>query len=324
MAPEALRGSMTGSGGPATDMWSFGCIMGEMLTGRALFATDSTALGVLCRIASTLGSSIEHFPKVHCRASLFDELEHIVSPSALSLLMRLLALDVKDRISAEDALRHPFFEPVNQYIASDMSGCNGRLPSDGPNMTVHGPPMMELQVSQKVPDLSYQSFAPIAKPSATSVAETSQQFCSFNSTDNSIRASALRGEQQRASTSWSSSAATQSAPRYLQCSGDMTASNQRIHRPLFDDDSAEGFALGATTGSTYAGNSSSGNGGHRRSGGTGPHQVDLLPLSQQHHNVVHHAGAASACKFLAFDSPQRHDIAEEWVGRENHRGGYAH
>jgi cell division cycle 2-like len=314
MAPEALRGTMSGSGGPATDMWSVGCVMGEMLTGRSLFATDNSQLSVLCRIASSLGSSMEHFPKVHSRATLFDELSHMVSPSALSLLVRLLALDVKDRITAEEALRHPFFSVVNEYYAADTSGTNGRLPSDGPNMTeLQVPPMMELQVQHDLPDLSQQRFAPIAKPTATSVAELSQQFCSFNSTDQSIRASALRGGATTRGTTLPGGGAM--ASHYMHCSGDMTASNQRIHRPLFDNDSAEGFALGMGTGSSSASHA-------RRDGGTGPHQVDVLPLSQQAHNAQ--AGAASACKFLAFDSPQRNEIGDEWDDRENQHSGYAY
>jgi len=120
-APEILLGSVLYS--LPVDIWSIGCIMGEMATGRPLFAGDSE-IDTIFRIFKKLGTPTEDqwpglsnlqdwkptFPKFKGLgwAKLRNTLEQ-VGPDGVNLLERLTHYDPKQRISARGAMVHPYF-----------------------------------------------------------------------------------------------------------------------------------------------------------------------------------------------------------------------
>ncbi|XP_055367091.1 mitogen-activated protein kinase 11 isoform X3 [Betta splendens] len=111
------------------DMWSVGCIMGELLKGKVLFpGTDY--IDQLKRIMEVVGTPTpellqkicsEHAQK-YIQSLPFmpqQDLEKIfkdANPSAVDLLKRMLVLDCDGRISASEALSHPYF---SQYHDPD-------------------------------------------------------------------------------------------------------------------------------------------------------------------------------------------------------------
>ncbi|RKP14795.1 kinase-like domain-containing protein [Piptocephalis cylindrospora] len=120
-SPELLLGSKTY--GPPVDMWSIGCIFAELLSNTALFPGKGE-MDQLSRIFQVLGlptdegwpgwRDLPHAQGVTFRApsgqskplrSMFPHLTH----HGLELLGQLLAYDPNQRISAQEALKHPYF-----------------------------------------------------------------------------------------------------------------------------------------------------------------------------------------------------------------------
>lgn len=109
---------------PGVDMWSLGCILGEMLRGRPLFPGTSTlhqlelileaipppskedllALGSGCNI-----SVLQHLGS-RPRQTLDALLPPDTPPDALDLLSRLLVFAPHKRLSAAQALQHPYVQ----------------------------------------------------------------------------------------------------------------------------------------------------------------------------------------------------------------------
>uniref|UniRef100_A0A3P9ISC1 mitogen-activated protein kinase n=1 Tax=Oryzias latipes TaxID=8090 RepID=A0A3P9ISC1_ORYLA len=104
------------------DIWSVGCIMGELLKGKVLFpGTDY--IDQLKRIMEVVGTPTPDLLKKicseHVRTSSYYKLfatSVFVSALAIDLLKRMLVLDCDGRISASEALSHPYF---SQYHDPD-------------------------------------------------------------------------------------------------------------------------------------------------------------------------------------------------------------
>ena len=118
-APEILLGSTKYS--KAVDMWSMGCIVGELVNGKPIFPGTST-LNQLDRILELTGrpskddiesiqsslapTMLDSLPSVRTRS--FHAFFPSASDSVLSLLRGLLQFNPNKRLSAEEALAHPF------------------------------------------------------------------------------------------------------------------------------------------------------------------------------------------------------------------------
>ncbi|MED6235817.1 hypothetical protein ATANTOWER_000681 [Ataeniobius toweri] len=119
-APEILLGSTRYTKG--VDMWSLGCILGEMLLGKALFPGTSTINQIekimsailhpspedILAIKSEYGSSVIQRMLLKPQVPLEDLLQPSVPPDALDLLKGLLVFNPDKRLTAEQALRHPY------------------------------------------------------------------------------------------------------------------------------------------------------------------------------------------------------------------------
>ncbi|KAG2484596.1 hypothetical protein HYH03_016637 [Edaphochlamys debaryana] len=111
--------------GPALDVWSAGCVLAELLNVAPLFRADSE-IGMLYDIFQKMGTPgkgtwpaaramcnyNEQFPKWGAKPlhKLVPRLSH--DPCGQELLGGLLALDPTRRLSATQALRHPWFDEV--------------------------------------------------------------------------------------------------------------------------------------------------------------------------------------------------------------------
>ena len=123
-APDVLMGSRTYS--TSIDMWSIGCIMAEMITGRPLFPGSSND-DQLQKIFKYMGTPSEQtWPGVSAYANynpnfyVFppQDLRNIVpqlDPAGHDLLAQLLQMRPEARISARDALQHPWFAEYASY-----------------------------------------------------------------------------------------------------------------------------------------------------------------------------------------------------------------
>merc|ERR1719271_52664 len=123
--PEILLGSTLYS--VPVDLWSIGCVLGEMATGAPLFAGDSE-IDTIMKIFQKLGTPSEAtwpgiselpdfkptFPQWKPRGwHLIRNTSVQVGPEGIDLLDKLMAYDPKKRHSARRALAHPYFADVD-------------------------------------------------------------------------------------------------------------------------------------------------------------------------------------------------------------------
>uniref|UniRef100_A0A8C2IRY7 Mitogen-activated protein kinase 15 n=1 Tax=Cyprinus carpio TaxID=7962 RepID=A0A8C2IRY7_CYPCA len=119
-APEILLGSSRYTKG--VDMWSIGCILGEMLLGKPLFPGTSTINQIekimsaiphpstedVLAIRSEYGASVIQRMLLRPQVPIDEILPASVPPDALDLVQRLLVFNPDKRLSAEEALQHPY------------------------------------------------------------------------------------------------------------------------------------------------------------------------------------------------------------------------
>ncbi|KAG5925918.1 negative regulator of the PHO system [Claviceps africana] len=120
-APDVLLGSRTYN--TSIDIWSAGCIMAEMYTGRPLFP-GTTNEDQIVRIFRIMGTptertwpGISQFPEYKPTFQMYATQDlrsilHAIDPTGIDLLQRMLQLRPELRISAHDALQHPWFNDL--------------------------------------------------------------------------------------------------------------------------------------------------------------------------------------------------------------------
>ena len=124
----------------AIDVWSVGCILAEMLSGRPLFpGTDYH--NQLSLIIDVLGTpKMDDFSSIKSRRAreyikmipfkrkrAFSELFPDASPDATDLLEKLLTFNPRNRITVEEALEHPY---VSFYHDPNDEPIANKLPDD--------------------------------------------------------------------------------------------------------------------------------------------------------------------------------------------------
>nr|AZL94365.1 peroxiredoxin 1 [Nephromyces sp. MMRI] len=132
-APEILMGSSQYTKG--VDMWSLGCILGELLSGRPIFPGNST-MNQLELIMNMLGTpdadDIAAIKSPFAQTMMeslpvqkFKKLSDVfptASVDALDLLNKLLQFNPTKRISAEDALSHAYVAEFHNPLEEPV--CN--------------------------------------------------------------------------------------------------------------------------------------------------------------------------------------------------------
>lgn len=120
-APELLLGSAVYS--IPVDLWSVGCVLGELATGAPLFAGDSE-IDTIFKVFQKLGTPTEKewpglaqlpefkstFPRWPARGwENIRTTKAQIGAEGISLLEKLLLYNPSKRLSARQALRHPYF-----------------------------------------------------------------------------------------------------------------------------------------------------------------------------------------------------------------------
>lgn len=123
-APEVLLGATHYS--TPVDMWSVGCIFAELVTKQALFPGDSE-LQQLLHIFRLLGTpnekvwpEVAKLPNWHeypqWEPKKLSEAVAGLEESGVDLLDRMLQYAPEKRISAKQALKHPYFNDLNKEL----------------------------------------------------------------------------------------------------------------------------------------------------------------------------------------------------------------
>ncbi|KAJ1484345.1 kinase-like domain-containing protein [Baffinella frigidus] len=120
------------------DMWSLGCMFAGMIFRKEPFFHGQDNYDQLVKIAKVLGTddlfayvdkygiALDHrYDAILGRHSkkawttfVKNENQHLVSQDALDFLDRLLRYDHQERLTAEEAMQHPYFNPIRSMIPS--------------------------------------------------------------------------------------------------------------------------------------------------------------------------------------------------------------
>ncbi|KAJ2726799.1 Casein kinase II subunit alpha [Coemansia sp. Benny D115] len=116
------------------DMWSLGCMFGSMIFRKEPFFHGHDNEDQLVKIAKVLGTEdlmayvkkynitlkaqyskiLGTYPRKSWHKFITIENQRFVSPEAIDFLDRLLRYDHMERLTAKEAMTHPYFDPVRE------------------------------------------------------------------------------------------------------------------------------------------------------------------------------------------------------------------
>ena len=120
------------------DMWSLGCMLASMVFRKEPFFHGHDNYDQLVRIAKVLGTEelyeyldryqieldprfndiLGHHSRKRWERFVHSENQHLVSPEALDFFDKLLRYDHQERLTAKEAMEHPYFYPVKEQAAA--------------------------------------------------------------------------------------------------------------------------------------------------------------------------------------------------------------
>lgn len=100
------------------DIWSVGCILGELITKEVLFPASDIASQIEL-INNTVGDKNA--------TTFFNDLKAEYDNDAIDLLSHLLAVNPNERYSVEEALNHPFIRDVEVDIDKNEISYNNKI-----------------------------------------------------------------------------------------------------------------------------------------------------------------------------------------------------
>ena len=112
--------------GIEVDIWAVGCILGELLDGQPLFPGDSEVdqLYVIQKVLGPLPSFLQEefernirfkglkFPDVSHPETLEKRYKGVMNKLEIDIVKGLLEMDPKKRLTALEALHHPYFDEI--------------------------------------------------------------------------------------------------------------------------------------------------------------------------------------------------------------------
>lgn len=150
-APDVLLGSRQYN--TSIDIWSAGCIMAEMFTGRPLFpgTANEDQLQKIFRLMGTPSErtwpGISAFPEYKTNFQQYATQDMrlylpVIDQVGLNLLNAMLQLRPDNRISATVALQHPWFEDLQQVRNAKQQQQFANVPQQGgvPHQQGYPPP----------------------------------------------------------------------------------------------------------------------------------------------------------------------------------------
>ncbi|KAF7457571.1 putative cell-cycle-associated protein kinase GSK [Cryptosporidium felis] len=127
-APELMLGATEYT--PSIDLWSIGCVFGELILGKPLFSGE-TSIDQLVKIIQILGTPTKeqmiamnpHYTEVRFPTLKAKDWKKILpegtSPLAIDLLQQILRYEPNLRISPYEAMAHPFFDHLRNSFEND-------------------------------------------------------------------------------------------------------------------------------------------------------------------------------------------------------------
>uniref|UniRef100_F1L437 Casein kinase II subunit alpha n=1 Tax=Ascaris suum TaxID=6253 RepID=F1L437_ASCSU len=161
------------------DMWSLGCMLASMIFRKEPFFHGHDNYDQLVRIAKVLGTEelFEYIDKYQIELDprfndilgrhskkrwerfVHSENQHLVTPEAIDFLDKLLRYDHQERLTAKEAMQHPYFYPVveNEQRSKQEQLCQPAI--NGSSSTVSGAPLGTpmLNANSTMPAVSGQS-----------------------------------------------------------------------------------------------------------------------------------------------------------------------